>query len=168
MLLNNLTDIKSFGFFGFEEIQSLMNNNCTNFPSRKGIYLVLTDEKNPEFHSESVGGYFKGKNPTVDISKLSQKWVNKSVVVYIGQAGGGTSKETLNDRSKIYVSLGKVNPGGYWGGRYFWRQKNKRRLKICLKSNSDDDPEQVEKSLIKQFKIRFCTKHFANINGQVF
>lgn len=165
MLFDNLTEMKSSGFFGFEEIQSLMNNNCTNVPERKGIYFVLTDEISPEFLSQSVGGHFKGKNPTVNISKLYQKWVNNSVVIYIGQAGGGTSKETLNDRLKTYMSFGKENPVGHWGGRYIWQLKNNRRLKICWKSISNDDPEKVEKSLIKEFESQFGKKPFANIRS---
>ncbi|GIK61827.1 MAG: hypothetical protein HND40_06610 [Ignavibacteriota bacterium] len=165
MLFDNLTEIKSAGFFGFEEIQSLMNNNCTNVPERKGIYFVLTDELNPEFLSQSVGGHFKGKNPTVSVPDLQSKWVEKTLVVYIGQAGGGASDATLKKRLRQFMKFGQGQPVGHWGGRLIWQLKNNRKLKICWKTLITEDPREVEKNLIQQFENHYYKKPFANIAG---
>ena len=165
MHFDNISEIEAAGFQGFEEIQSLMNNKCQNVPSEKGIYFVLKYVVPPEFLSTSVGGHFKGKDPTVDLQKLKSKWVDNTLVVYIGQAGGRDSKETLFDRLKTYMSFGNGNPVGHWGGRYIWQLKNNRKLNICWKPVTDDDPERVEKELIKKFENHYGKKPFANIRG---
>ncbi len=165
MLFDDILEMKSFGFLGFEEIQSLMNNNCTNVLERKGIYFVLRNDEPVAFLVNNVGGHFKDKNPTVDIEKLKHKWVKNTLVVYIGQAGGNKSKETLNKRLKTYMSFGKGDPAAHWGGRFIWQLKNNSQLRICWKSINDSDPEIVEKAMIKDFEVTYGKKPFANIRG---
>lgn len=165
MLFDDISEMRSFGFLGFEEIQSLMNNNCTNVPDRKGIYFVLRNEEPVEFLVNSVGGHFKGKNPTVDIEKLKMNWVDNTLVVYIGQTGGGPSDATLSKRMKQYMKFGQGQPVGHWGGRYIWQLKDNRKLKICWKSLPNDDPREIEKNLIQQFENHYNKKPFANISG---
>ena len=165
MLFNNISEMNSYGFLGFEEIQYLMNNNCENVPERKGVYFVLKDSIHSEFLDRSVGGHFKGKDPTVDLQKLKSKWVDDTLVVYIGQAGGGDSKETLFDRLKTYMSFGRGNPVAHWGGRYIWQLQNSRKLKVCWKTIPNFDPEVIEKNLIKEFENHYGKKPFANIRS---
>jgi len=165
MLFDNLSEMKSFGFLGFEEVQSLMNNNCSNVPHKKGVYFVIKYDDPPEFFMKSVGGNFKRKDPTVPIERLQRKWVNNTLVVYIGQSGGGTSSENLNSRLNTYMSFGQSNPVGHWGGRLIWQLKHNRKLKICWKSTPDQDPREVEKGLIKDFEDHYGNKPFANIRS---
>lgn len=165
MLFDNISEMKSFGFFGFEEIQSLMNNNCTNVPDRKGIYFVLRNEGPREFLPNSVGGHFKEKNPTVPTQTLEDRWVDNALVVYIGQSGGGSSDATLNKRMKQFMKFGQGQPVGHWGGRLIWQIKDNKKLKICWKSLPNDDPREFEKELIQQFENHYSKKPFANISG---
>ena len=75
MKFNLINEFKSEGFSGFVTIDELMKNNCSQIPTKKGIYIVIRkSNKKPTFMIESVGGHFKGKNPTVDISKLESQW----------------------------------------------------------------------------------------------
>lgn len=157
--------MKTAGFMGFEEIQSLMNNTCSNVPNEKGIYFVLKYDDPPEFLTKSVGGHFKGKDPTVPIDKLKKKWINNTLVAYIGQSGGGDSNETMDSRLNTYMRFGQSNPVGHWGGRYIWQLKHNRKLKICWKSLPDQDPREIEKELIKEFEMHYKKKPFANLRG---
>jgi len=43
----------------------------------------------PCFLDESIGGHFKGKNPTVAVGTLENKWVDDALVLNIGKAGLG-------------------------------------------------------------------------------
>lgn len=165
MLFNNISEMKSYGFLGFEEIQSLMNNNCDNVPDRKGIYFVLRDPIQSEFLDRSVGGHFKGKDPTIATQIFSNRWIDETLVVYIGQSGGGTSAATLKKRMRQFMKFGQSQPVGHWGGRLIWQIKDNRKLKICWKSVVEGDPRAVEKNLIQQFENIYSKKPFANISG---
>ncbi|MCH8034838.1 MAG: hypothetical protein IH950_13915 [Bacteroidetes bacterium] len=142
----------------------MMNNNCTNVPDKKGIYFVIIDEP-VEFLQKSVGGRFKRKNPTVPLQKLKDRWVDNTLVVYIGQSGGGTSSATINKRMKQFMKFGQGQPVGHWGGRLIWQIKNNRKLKICWKTLTNNDPREIEKELIQQFENHYFKKPFANISG---
>ena len=158
-------ELKELGFTGFETVKSLMNNECGNVENTKGVYVVLKNGTKKKFMNESIGGHFKGKNPTVDIGVLENKWIDQSDVLYIGQAGGGTSDATLKKRLKQYMKFGNSQPIGHWGGRYIWQLKENRDLIICWKALPNDDPREIEKEMIGSFENEFGKKPFANIVG---
>ena len=157
--------MKSTGFSGFESIQSLINNDCINVPDEKGIYFVLKDIGKVEFLKASIGGHFKGKDPTVSVQLLNDRWVEGPLVIYIGQSGGGSSQATLKRRLKQFMKFGQGLPIGHWGGRLIWQLKDNRKLKICWKSYINDDPRLIEKALIVNFNQVYGKNPFANING---
>ena len=68
-------------FEGFYKIDSLMSSKCSVIPKQKGIYFVLNQGPS-NFLQNSVGGHFKGKNPTVSINKLKNNLVEDTLVVY--------------------------------------------------------------------------------------
>ncbi len=164
MKFENLNNITGEGFTGFEKISALMSNRCNNVPKVKGIYLVLINEK-PIFLKENIGGHFKGNNPTVPISELELNWVDKTIVIYIGKAGGGTSKATLNSRIKQYTKFGSAQPVGHWGGRLIWQLSNNKDFTICWKDTPNDNPRELEKDLIAEFENIYLKKPFANLQG---
>ncbi len=164
MKFQSMKDIKAEGFVGFEKISDMMSNECINVPKVKGIYLVITNEK-PKFLKENVGGHFKGKNPTVPISELEANWVDNTIVIYIGKAGGGTSKATLNSRLKQYMKFGSGQPVGHWGGRLIWQLSDNKNFTICWKATPNENPRKLEKDLIAEFENKYLKKPFANLQG---
>ena len=164
MKLNTMDDIKASGFEGFVTTLNLMKSRCTEINSTQGIYLVLNNsDQDLQFLSENVGGHFKGRNPTVSVQKLIQKAGYKSPVVYIGKAGGMTSRATLQKRIRQYMRFGQGEPVGHWGGRYIWQLENHMDLIVCWKTTIQE-PRDVEKQLIHQFEKEFGMFPFANIS----
>ena len=81
-------------FSGFKTIEYL-RNHINEIPKEKGVYLIISQRNNPQFLDESIGGHFKGRNPTVSKIELETNWVSNEPIIYIGQAGGKNSSATL-------------------------------------------------------------------------
>ena len=142
-----------------------MNDECANVSNEKGVYFVLKNGIDKTFLKESVGGHFKGKNPTAKHDVLENKWIEESDILYIGQAGGGNSSATLKKRLKQYMRFGQGEPVGHWGGRFIWQLKDNRDLLICWRPTPNEDPREIEKAMIESFESEFGKKPFANIAG---
>lgn len=165
MEFKNIEEIKSAGFKGFMKISELFNDTKV-IPKTKGVYMVLNlDVKVVDFLEVGTGGFFKQKNPNVEIETLKQNWIEDSIVVYIGKAGGGDSKATLQTRLKQYLDFGKGKNIGHWGGRYIWQLKNAQNLVICWKELPNEDPRSIEVKLIENFKSIFKNRPFANLTN---
>ena len=88
MKFDSIDDIKQSGFRGFVPISVLQASKCRQVPDEPGVYLVLRPGKTrPAFLSQSIGGHFKDKDPTVAVARLENAWIEESPVVYIGKAG---------------------------------------------------------------------------------
>lgn len=165
MDFNNIDSIKSNGFLGFYFIDEI-NWNISIIPKKQGVYLILNKAENcPGFLGVGSGGHFKGKNPNVPIEKLEDNWIEHSKVIYIGKAGGGNSKATLQSRLLQYMKFGQGSPVGHWGGRYIWQLRDSGKLVICWKPLPHDEPRQVESTLIEQFVSLYGERPFANLVG---
>lgn len=151
------------GFEGFISVKDLWNDKSMIL-KQMGVYMVLNTESNVEFINPGVGGFFKGKDPNVDISQLKEKFVN-TIVVYIGKAGGSSSKATLYSRLGQYLSFGQTKNIGHYGGRYIWQLKNHGNLLFCWKSLQNEEPIVVEKELLSYFKQEYSKLPFANLLG---
>jgi hypothetical protein len=162
---NSLESLKEYGFEGFESIGSMMHNSCGNVPQEQGIYFVLNPDMNKEFIKESTGGWFKKKNPSLPQHKLESNWVEDTLVLYIGKAGGPDSSATLNSRLKQYMQFGQGKAVGHWGGRLIWHLKNSHELILCWKKLPADNPRDVEKNLIQDFAQTYGMRPFANLVG---
>ena len=162
MVFDNIKRMEESGFEGFYKIDSLMSNRCSTIPKQKGIYFVLNQGPS-NFLQNSVGGHFKGKNPTVSINKLKNNLVEGTLVVYIGKAGGSNSRATLHSRLKQYMRFGEGEPVGHWGGRLIWQLKNHRELTICYKTLPNSEPREEEKKLILEFESIHGKIPFANL-----
>ena len=79
-------------------------------PDSSGVYLVVAESgRDCRFAQRSVGGWFKGKDPTVSIAELQDNWVEGAEVLCIGKA------DRLRQR---LMQLGKFGEGvaiGHWG-----------------------------------------------------
>lgn len=169
MNFNSIDEIKSSGFTGFKKISEL-SIDIKSIPHERGIYFVLNmDKVDPKFIVPGVGGFFKGRDPNISVSELEQNWVENSLVVYIGQAGGiingKWSDSTLQKRIKQYLRFGQGENVGHYGGRLIWQLGNYRDLELCWKSLAGRvmDPKEEESRLISAFKTQFGKRPFANL-----
>ena len=141
------------GFSGFVGVDELQQTNCAAAPDVPGVYLVyrLLYSRH-DFLPESVGGHYKGRNPTVSIAGLQRKWVENSVALYIGKAGSLKGAATLRGRLRQYMSFGQGLPVAHWGGRYIWQLTDSASLRVCWKPIPDKVPREVEYQLIQEFR----------------
>lgn len=158
-----MDELKSNGFMGFKKMSELFND-CSCIPKVRGIYFVLYLEKSaPEFLDVGTGGYFKAKDPNISIEELKTNWVDDTIVIYIGKAGGEGGNATLNSRLRQYLRFGKGSPAGHYGGRLIWQIKGSKDLVVCWKELPEDDPDSIETKMISSFKSLFGKRPFANL-----
>ena len=157
-------ELEEMGFVGFLEISHLKYEGCKQIPSEKGVYVVYRNiADRPNFLEKSIGGHFKGRDPTLPINELEKQWVDNANVLYIGQAGGRKSNSTLYKRLKAYFDFGKGKPISHWGGRLIWQLKNSDNLLLAWKVLPNSDPYDFETDLIGDFKTAYGKRPFANL-----
>jgi hypothetical protein len=79
-MFRSIASLRRAGFEGFQCISDLQSSRCCDLPDKPGIYMVLTRNKeSPRFLMKSVGGHFKGKEPSVPVGMLKQKWVVNAI-----------------------------------------------------------------------------------------
>jgi len=162
--LKGRADLEQLGFAGFKSVQDLLDSNLDVVPKEPGVYAFLReDESPPGFLKISSGGHFKDKDPTVSIQTLEEKWVQGTTIVYIGKAGRLGKPPTLKTRLRQYLDFGRGKPVGHWGGRYIWQLSDSRELIVCWKVIENQDPEEVERELIKVFREEHDCLPFANL-----
>jgi len=160
---NDISSMNEFGFTGFIPIGELMKD-LTILPKNKGVYKILyMAETPPVFLTTGTGGFFKGRDPNVSIDILKENWVEDTKVIYIGKAGGHDSLATLNARIKQYLHFGQGKKASHRGGRLIWQLKDSKDLLICWKVLIDEEPRNVEKNLIYDFKNIYNKRPFANL-----
>lgn len=161
--LESLHSIKQSGFDGFASISALTKSSCAKVPDEHGVFLVLRrGTSHPEFLEQSTGGRFKGKNPTVPVSLLEDKWVESAIVLYIGKAGP-SKRRTLKKRLDEYMQFGQGVPVGHKGGRYIWQLSDSGDLSVCWKTTPGVNPRPAEKELIRKFEGIYGKPPFANL-----
>jgi hypothetical protein len=158
-----IDDIRTEGFEGFVPISTLQASGCGEVPKLPGIYLVLKSNGTaPMFCDQSRGGHFKGKDPRIDVGTLEQRWIDNTIVLYIGKAGPRAA--TLRSRLKAYMRFGQGYKVGHWGGRCIWQLRHSGDLIICWKAVLDALPRTVEAGLLKEFEGQYHRLPFANLN----
>jgi hypothetical protein len=163
MNFENTDDVRRNGFEGFVPISALQASDCSGVPKLPGIYLVLKSNTDlPHFCDESKGGHFKGKDPKIDISTLEQRWIDDTIVLYIGKAGPKTA--TLRSRLKTYMRFGQGDKVGHSGGRYIWQLRGSGDFIVCWKPILDVLPRTAEGELLREFEAQYHRLPFANLN----
>ncbi|WP_257120648.1 hypothetical protein [Porphyromonas gingivalis] len=155
---NNIEEIKEDGFKGFESVKKLRKNS-SRIPQDKGVYLVLKpQDMDVKFLETGTGGHFKDKDPNVSIDKLKAKWIEDTLVLYVGRTG-----RTLYERINELLRFGQGENIGHWGGRYLWQINHSEELVICWKEMQDEDPEEIWKQLLWDFESVYSKLPFANL-----
>src|SRR5438552_16398950 len=105
------SDLDSKGFEGFLTTRELSAGRLKDVPRLSGVYVVVCAEsEQPSFLASSLGGHFKGKDPTVLVSALESRWVVGTDVLYIGKAD--QLRRRINELCR-YAAGDRV---GHWGG----------------------------------------------------
>ena len=98
---------------------------------------------------------FKGKDPTVTRERLHREWLPAADVVYLGKA------KSLTVRVDELLRFGNGEPVGHWGGRLVWQVA--LPLTLSWKETPGQDPETLEKALLREFSGHHGRLPFANL-----
>ncbi len=163
MFYENIENLKKDGYEGFVSIEDLWQDSSM-IPKKKGVYLILNKKQNnTSFINPGVGGFFKNKDPNVSIDVLKENFVNNSLVIYIGKAGGANNHSTLQSRLKNYLKFGQGKKAPHRGGRYIWQIEHHKNLIVCWKILEEQEPRNIEESLISEYESIFGRLPFANL-----
>ena len=69
----------------------------------------------------------------------------------------------LHSRLVQYLRFGQGKKVGHWGGRFIWQLQNHEDLVFSWKITPNNDPSEVERSLLSQFVDQFGKLPFANL-----
>jgi hypothetical protein len=142
----NRGDLGERGYEGFVSFTDLRNGVLSQVPQTAGSYAVLAEGIKPDFIEVSRGGHFKGKDPSVKISALRDKWVHGASVAYIGKT------ENLQRRLREFCRFGAGAAIGHWGGRYLWQVACSDDWLVCWKvCEGNETALEAESGLLKAF-----------------
>jgi hypothetical protein len=151
------SELELEGFTGFVSFQAILADRSV-VPAERGIYVVLTDKREPGFLKKSTGGRFKGRDPSVPAEMLTSKWVPEASVLYLGKAND------LRRRLHDFARFGNGRQVGHWGGRLLWHLEAASGLLVGWKTTPDMDSRQVEKEYLHLFEAQHGGKlPFANL-----
>jgi transcriptional regulator with XRE-family HTH domain len=147
--------LRSEGFEGFVRVTALPPR-CPNVPATPGVYVVVRRSGDPPgFLDASVGGHFKGRDPSVATDLLQSKWVDGASTLYVGRTGN------LRDRLNLLARFGRSEAVGHWGGRYLWQLTDHDALLAAWQETADYVVRETE--LVDEFHAAFGALPFANI-----
>lgn len=142
------------GFAGWLPLQTLSAPSAS-VPRRSGIYVVTHAAAVPQFLGRSVGGRFKGKDPTVSEESLTARWLDGAATLYIGRASN------LRSRITLLARYGQGEPVAHQGGRYLWQLAAHDQLQVAWRL--EDNPVLAETMLLEDFESAFGQLPFANL-----
>lgn len=151
------------GFNGFVRFADLPSTNVSTGP---GVYAVLRDTDGlPRFREQSPAGWFKGKDPTVPIERLRERWIEGVHCLYIGKADpGAAGRRGLARRLSEYRRHGEGLPVGHWGGRLIWQLEDADQLLVAWKKTDGLSSAAAEETrLLTAFVDEYGRLPFANL-----
>lgn len=153
--------LKDAGFKGFVSFRELQEGQIENVPKTGGVYVVMRQSDDlPIYLEQSVGGWFKQQDPTVDVSVLKAKWVAGSRVIYIGKG------DDLRRRLREFMKFGAGRPIGHRGGRYVWQLDGSEGFVVAWLETGDVSPRPAEVELLRAFGKTYGGRlPFANLVG---
>jgi len=147
-------DLTRRGFVGFELLRRLPRR-CAWIPSGSGIYVVTLEVPEVGFVAHSVGGRFKGRDPTVSVPLLESRRLDGVPTQYIGRA------TSLRERVDLLARYGRGEPVAHQGGRYLWQLAQHALLRVAWMVHPD--PVAAEAELLDEFEALFGRLPFANL-----
>ena len=160
--------LRETGFRGFHSVSHLQRTRCLEVPVERGVYAVVRDtELPPEFMERSVGGWYRQKDPSVAVNELVANWVEGARVLYLGRARGPGVRSLLQQRVKRYIRFGQGKAIAHWGGRFIWQLRDHAALEFAWRvATADEDPANIEATLLEAFKARHDRLPFANLREE--
>lgn len=162
----DLEDLETLPLCGFVDHMRVIDlqDSCDSVQTCKGIYLVARDDlQSVVFLEKSTGGHFKGKDPSVPISKLVQHWLDGPKVLYAGETGSGGSGGTLRSRLRLLMNFSLGQPCGHWGGRLLWQLANSKNLLVYWQATPEKEPKAMKTEILGEFKQKYGRLPFANL-----
>jgi hypothetical protein len=154
------SDLENCDFAGFVTVAGLLTSRCAEVPAVSGVYVVCrTEAAPPTFLLRSVGGHFKGNDPTVPVGTLTAKWIDGACTIYIGKA----ATSTLRSRVRQLMDYGAGRPVGHQGGRYLWQVSDSGQFLVAWLA--DPEATALENEMLSAFASRWGGYPFANIAG---
>ncbi|MCW2134265.1 virulence RhuM family protein [Arthrobacter sp. VKM Ac-2550] len=155
-------DLRRRGFTGF---LSLGNLDLQRVPVSPGLYAVLSnDPERLAAAPKNVGGWFKRKDPTDDVEKLSRRLSLHVPLLYIGKADAGSKgNRGLRARINEFVRFGNGEPVGHWGGRYLWQLVNPQELVLAWLPIDSGPASSLESAMLEEFYNLYGQLPFANL-----
>jgi hypothetical protein len=145
------------GFACFVRVADLQTSTAS-VPRGPGVYVVVAPSAGQaRFLTASIGGRFKGKDPSVPVSVLSSRWHATTDVLYIGKA------TSLRSRVGQLVRFGGGSPVGHWGGRYLWQVAGSAEFLVAWRAAADPRADEVD--LLAEFVEQYGALPYANIAG---
>lgn len=161
--LRDFSSIEALGAASFDGFVPLVTLDTPRVPKQPGLYVVVrTSTQAPRFLDTSVGGWFKGKDPSVPVTRLESRWLTTTPVIYIGKAGGATSGATLSGRLAQYQRFCNGEPIGHWGGRFICQLTDLADLLVAWRPSSGDEASE-DTAAIDEFKSQYGQYPFANL-----
>lgn len=123
----------------------------------KGVYIIARPDSFQKigFEEHSPAGWFKGKDPTVPIATLKDKWVDNANILYIGK-----HEKSVRKRMQQHIDFYNGKPIAAWGGRIISQIINFEDLEVWYLSC--ENPTKMEKALLNEFKTQYKKLPFAN------
>src|SRR5437016_4111338 len=132
----SVDSIKAHRFEGFMSISGLKASRYSNVKNVSGVYMVLRlDTTPPVFLLRSTGGRHKGQDPTLPREQLQEQWVDRAIVVYIGQT------IDLKKRLHQYFDPQEGQSTSHNGGRCIWQLEGSKNLLVCWKASPNPKGE---------------------------
>lgn len=156
------SDLVSAGFTGWRTWEQLRRSDFAEVPAAPAAYVVArASADSPTFLDASPGGWHKGKDPTVPVGTLVEKWVTGAEVVYIGKAN------VANRRLRQFARFGGGHRVGHWGGRYIWQLADSGALVVAWHAICwQESAREYEKRLLARFaETHGGMRPFANLVG---
>lgn len=158
--------LKAAGFKGFRSVASLQVSYAMEVPNSPSLYVLCrAGGRKPRFLAANPGGHFKGRDPTVPIAQLEERWISGAYVLYVGKAGSEKGGATLRSRIRQLLKFAAGARVGHHGGRLLCQVEGAQEFLVAWKASSDDIPCQQEKTMIAAFYQKYGRRPFANIAG---
>jgi len=109
-----------------------------------------------------VGGWFKGKDPSVPVAPLESRWLAATPVVYVGKAGGGDSRAHLAGRLDQYKRFCDGELIGHWGGHLVCQLADLSELLVAWRPSGGEATSE-DTAVIDEFKLQYGQYPFANL-----
>jgi predicted 3-demethylubiquinone-9 3-methyltransferase (glyoxalase superfamily) len=146
---------------GFDGFGPLSDFDLETVPDVPGVYLILRDEVDePAFLATSRAAHFKGRDPSLPLARVRDRWVPGAAVLYVGRT------KHLSRRIDELRRFGGGEPIAHWGGRLVWQLADSADLRIAWRPAGEQDLDAARTSLLGSFRDTYQSLPYANLRQE--